>query len=117
MSKIDNDYLTPQEHNLFGSSVFDYEQNPYTPIIVQRGEVSVDDCNRVRQEIGFSKVTSGAPWGVKYLDCKMSLEELSDNGETLKDPVLIEVNIQYDKIKDKRSSFPFARQSPVVKLK
>ena len=123
MERINNDYLTAQEHLLFGSSLSEkYTNNPYTPIIVLNG-MSVEECNNERCLEGKLKITSGAYWNQKYLDVTMSIEPLnldkssSHYGETVSDPALIKLGIPFSKVKDFSSTFPYAREDkPRVKL-
>lgn len=116
MKKIDNNYLTPQEHKLFGSTVTKYEKNPYIPIVVQDG-MSIEKCDLIRQERKDIAGIIGSYWGEKYFDCKMSLEKLDENGETIKDPALMKLGIFYEKIKDYSTNFPYKRETkPRVEL-
>ena len=120
---MNNELLTLQEHNLFGSTISEYSGNPYVPIIIQKGLMSVEDCNIQRRLEGKLDNIAGIYWGQKYLDCTMSLERLNLDskskyyGETLRDPALIEFRIPCEVVKDLSGSFPYARESiPRVEL-
>lgn len=105
-----NNYLfTCQEHNLFGSTMREYEHAPYTPIAVLRGDLSPEECQVQRfmiKEIGALPVV----WNQNYIQGKMSLEDLdldknSDTyGQTVFDPRLVNMERKINKVLPK---FPF----------
>lgn len=115
---MNNELLTAQEHNLFGSNVDEkYSANPYTPIAVQDGAIPINECNNQRQSEGKLSNIVGIYWGQKYLRCDMSLEPLDldknlDNyGKTLRDPVLIKLDYPLENMEDFSNNFPNKREN------
>ncbi|HLC32134.1 MAG TPA: hypothetical protein VJK51_05695, partial [Candidatus Nanoarchaeia archaeon] len=81
-----NDYLTPQEHVLIGSTVEPrYNQQPYTPIAIQLG-VDEELAHAVR--VGIESIeTIGYNWEPKNAQpVSIQLAPLNERGETLYDP-------------------------------
>jgi hypothetical protein len=123
--KINNRYLTAQEHHLFGSTLPEiYTSSPYTPRVVIDGEISAEECNEVRKKFVFLDQVPGVYWGVKFIQCRMSLEELNlnrdspDYGQTLRDPALLGLNYKLEGVGDLSEQFPYKRESsPRVELK
>ena len=123
MNSINNNYLTPQEHSLFGSTMSEkYLGKPYTPIAVQDG-MSPEECNDERNLEGKLSSIPGGYWGVKYIDCEMSLELLnldkdSDNyGKTILSPAIIKYGIHFPKMPDFSKDFPNKRlEDPRVEI-
>lgn len=122
---MNNNILTSQEHKIFGSSNSGekYENNPYTPLAILDGRMSVEECNRGRIEKGTLENIAGSFWGIKYIKCEMSLEPLNLNedskeyGQTMQDPILTSISIPMDIVPIFKNKFPNARQEPKVELK
>lgn len=117
--------LTLQEHILFGSSYQDekYLDNPYVPLLVLDGKVSVEECDKKRRLGDKLSNVPGGYWGEKYFQCDMSVEVLNlDNnsdkyGQTVRDPALVKLSHYFEKMKDFSSEFPYMRESkPRVEL-
>src|SRR3989344_324979 len=89
------DILTYQEHTLLGSTVWiKYAEQPHTPIGIVTGKLSVDEANKARQ---LSKIHSafGHFFGASENLVPISLELLDANGITMRDPQLLNKNLEY----------------------
>ena len=120
---MNNELLTKQEHNLFGSTMDKYIDNPYIPIAILKGDMSAEECDSKRRLEGKLSKIAGCYWGQKYLNCTMSLEPLNLNrksrnySETMQSPALIKLAVPYEKTPDFSSKFPHARENdPRVEL-
>lgn len=89
---------TPQEHKIIGSSVDDeHYKTPYTPLAIIEGIISIEECNRLREEKGKMPrgSTAGMFYGIGPIDTILSLEELNTDptsltyGQTVRDPILL----------------------------
>ena len=100
------DILTYQEHTLLGSTVWiKYAEQPHTPIGIVTGKLSVDEANKARQ---LSKIHSafGHFFGASENLVPISLELLDANGITMRDPQLLNKNLEYVTAKQS-NDFPF----------
>jgi len=79
---------TYQEHQLFGSTVSEYSSRPYVPIGVICGEMTVEEVSYARS---LEKIflASGYYFGGELL-VNVSLEPLDKEGNTIRDPVLLD---------------------------
>ena len=117
--------LTYQEHLLLGSTLGEgYPNDPYRPIGIIEGKLSVEESHRLRQErekgelwnVLVGKWSVRGDWGIA------TLEELDTNsssktyGYTKLDPTLVKV---FDEPSPRLNNmeFPFKRSSPRVNLK
>lgn len=115
MNEPINSLYTPQEHATFGSTVSEYVLRPYMPIAVQRG-MSITECDKKRQEVG-NYLALGYYWNKPYLECKIRLERLDIDGNTIKDPTLIILDVYCGEVINMNENFPFCRElNPRIEL-
>jgi hypothetical protein len=114
--------LTAQEHKLIGSTVDEkYKQQPYKPLCIV-DEASIEKCNKERLEIKLLGAVCVSYWGTKGNFGTATLEPLDTNagsetyGQTIRDPVLIEIIVDTGFNEDLRDKFPFKRGEPKVRL-
>jgi hypothetical protein len=121
-STTTSDYLTAQEHRLFGSSSGkrEYYENPYTPIAVVDGIITVEECEVIRGRVAVFHVFPShyGKGDVSQFYGRALLSSLDINpdsptyGQTLNDPELL--NSEYfpemnPKEAKGRQPFPFKR--------
>ncbi len=108
--------LTPQEILLSGSTCYlGHQEFPYTPIAIQEGKLTVDECNKIRKQNLETNVLTSF-WGFLGFGFA-SLENLNLNpnsstyGQTINDPILIRITTLIEKDKEE---FPFMRNNPSI---
>lgn len=119
MNKIN--FRTYQEELCQGSTRpnTEYERNPYTPISVLDGLISVEECNELRKKNQNLKVYTFY-WGAKGMSGVAKISELDTDsasrnyGQTLYDPILIQTDND-DYQNDNRNSVHW-RDGPKVEL-
>ena len=119
------DLLTYQEHCLAGSTLGEgYPNDPYRPIGVILGKISVEESQRLRQEKEEGKLWNvlvgkwgvKGDWGVATLE-NLEIETSSQRyGHTKSDPILIEV-FEEPSLRLKNMEFPFSRSTPRIEIK
>ena len=121
------DLYSPQEHHLMGSSCGHLDK-PYTPIAVQDGVFSVEECERIRVMLQKTKDRRYVGAILDYYHVEgcfgcASLEPLDTDpksptyGQTVRDPVLVKADDPTGGFgPDSRNAFPFRRGEPVVRL-
>ncbi|MCF7860760.1 hypothetical protein K9M79_00820 [Candidatus Woesearchaeota archaeon] len=84
-----DDILTPMELSILGRDYDNhFEEQPHTPLGIQKGDLSILDANRMRMEEGYFIANTDLftgyeqPWG-------LTLEKLNDRGQTEKGPELL----------------------------
>jgi hypothetical protein len=107
---IDRPYLTYQEHVLAGIPVCDnmYKGIPYKPVGVIDGLLKIEDAAQQRAEKGRI-AAQGRFFGHPGCVVQVSLEALTIEGLTKKDPVLL--NEKFEQINTSYSEdFPYRRK-------
>lgn len=115
--------MTPQEHSLLGSTVCDrHYKKPYTPLAITDSTMNAKECNKTRlEEKSFEGTLHTTYWETEeYLGGKATLEPLNLDktsehyGETIQDPILLEVKILLGDTK--KEDFPYQRNVPIMRL-
>ena len=115
---------TAQEHRTIGSSVGieDYKKNPYTPLAIIDGEISVEECNQLRYN---QRTINANPafWGKPFVEGRQRLESLDlaplseTYGQTRRDNALVSVSSSLPPSTALIYEFPFKREpTPRVEL-
>lgn len=82
--------LTPMEIILLGREVNEeYKSNPYTPLGIQRGRLSVEEANKARAEERFFDVQTDVFSGYPY-PVALSLEPLNAEGKAERGPLVFD---------------------------
>ena len=119
---------TAQEHsNGMGFTAGDiYLEKPYTPMVVIDEDLSVEECNKLRMQLGCIPALA-LSWGKPFFEGEQKLEPLdldpfsSTYGQTLRDNALVRVDDfrpGLEKCTEEcMAEFPFKRESiPRVEL-
>jgi hypothetical protein len=108
--KVDNYLLTPQEHKLIGSTVYEIlYQHPHTPIAVQEG-ASVTKVKMLRAGKTLEVISDFYNIFIEgEMNITVTLEPLGPNGKTIRDPQVLPGK-GYDHTKAKPiDDFPYRR--------
>lgn len=115
------DILTVQEHKTFGSS-FPELQDPYKPVAVQTGQLTVEECQALREKQEVYQ-TMPLSWNVPGIIGLATLEPLDTDknsanyGRTLRDPVLVKVIEKLpEELMTDTPDFPAPRDGPKTRL-
>ena len=98
---------TYQEHQIIGSTEWiKYAEEPYKPIGIIKGELTVNETNKARQ-LAKRQSAFGSYFNLDDL-VQVSLEPLDENGNTIRDPIVLNERLeplptQY------AANFPFKR--------